>query len=224
MKSKSRGATRPERSRSPCGERGLKSLRPNTSSLRRQSLPVRGAWVEIADLETPARPACRSLPVRGAWVEMAPVGVRWLRALRSLPVRGAWVEMIARQLVREPLKSLPVRGAWVEIATYLAKRAEFSRRSPCGERGLKCRWSTCRACRKCRSPCGERGLKWQRVGVWQRMGRRSPCGERGLKWLPWLSAGRGQSSLPVRGAWVEIERCAMALRYSAVAPRAGSVG
>ena len=31
-------------------------------------------------------------------------------------------------------------------------------------------------------------------------------------------------SLPVRGAWVEIERCAMALRYSAVAPRAGSVG
>ena len=31
------------------------------------------------------------------------------------------------------------------------------------------------------------------------------------------------ASLPVRGAWIEIERCAMVLRYSAVAPRAGSV-
>ena len=33
---------------------------------------------------------------------------------------------------------------------------------------------------------------------------RSPCGERGLKWLPWASAARGRSSLPVRGAWIEI--------------------
>ena len=44
--------------RSPCGERGLKSV-----VCRSFSCPF------------------RSLPVRGAWVEMAPVGVRWLRAL-----------------------------------------------------------------------------------------------------------------------------------------------
>ena len=54
--------------------------------------------------------------------------------------------------------------------------------------------------------------------------RRSPCGERGLKLRRTLRQHRAAKSLPVRGAWVEIERCAMVLRYSAVAPRAGSVG
>ena len=54
--------------------------------------------------------------------------------------------------------------------------------------------------------------------------RRSPCGERGLKLCHSSRLRNLSSSLPVRGAWVEIERCAMALRYSAVAPRAGSVG
>ena len=33
-------------------------------------------------------------------------------------------------------------------------------RSPCGERGLKCRYSTLSRLRLCRSPCGERGLKF----------------------------------------------------------------
>ena len=102
------------RSRSPCGERGLKlkhtvQIQKVVASLPVRgawveivvhaqksneivSLPVRGAWVEIASTTSNCR-SSESLPVRGAWVEMAPVGVRWLRALRSLPVRGAWVEM-----------------------------------------------------------------------------------------------------------------------------------
>ena len=33
--------------RSPCGERGLKSLVLHASSRRTKSLPVRGAWIEI---------------------------------------------------------------------------------------------------------------------------------------------------------------------------------
>ena len=45
-----------------------------------ESLPVRGAWVEIERCAMALRYSA-SLPVRGAWVEMAPVGVRWLRAL-----------------------------------------------------------------------------------------------------------------------------------------------
>ena len=54
--------------------------------------------------------------------------------------------------------------------------------------------------------------------------RRSPCGERGLK-----SAGnRGNDaaggSLPVRGAWVEMEVLCVQLPPDFVAPRAGSVG
>ena len=34
--------------------------------------------------------------------------------------------------------SLPVRGAWIEIIRSLSQFASTFRRSPCGERGLKC--------------------------------------------------------------------------------------
>ena len=36
-----------EAGRSPCGERGLKSIVPSAEDLAAMSLPVRGAWVEI---------------------------------------------------------------------------------------------------------------------------------------------------------------------------------
>ena len=35
-----------------------------------QSLPVRGAWIEIASAERASIRAGWSLPVRGAWIEM----------------------------------------------------------------------------------------------------------------------------------------------------------
>ena len=56
-----------------------------------QSLPVRGAWIEIAYA---LRKAIRegSLPVRGAWIEILFPDLH-LRKKRSLPVRGAWIEM-----------------------------------------------------------------------------------------------------------------------------------
>ena len=38
-----------DKSRSPCGERGLKCGRDALSSARSASLPVRGAWVEITE-------------------------------------------------------------------------------------------------------------------------------------------------------------------------------
>ena len=57
---------------------------------------------------------------------------------------------------------------------------------------------------RCRSPCGERGLKCFPSEVSAPGERRSPCGERGLKSL----CGHGFlppfSSLPVRGAWIEM--------------------
>ena len=37
-----------------------------------------------------------------------------------------------------PSRSLPVRGAWVEIQTGANGDISGARRSPCGERGLKC--------------------------------------------------------------------------------------
>ena len=58
-----------------------------------------------------------------------------------------------------------------------------------------------------RSPCGERGLKWLCQGRrGAREGRRSPCGERGLK-SPFGgdAVHDAGASLPVRGAWVEMQ-------------------
>ena len=37
--------------------------------------------------------------------------------------------------------------------------------------------------------------------------RRSPCGERGLKFAARCTIGKAQRSLPVRGAWIEIQQC-----------------
>ena len=52
---------------------------------------------------------------------------------------------------------------------------------------------------------------------------RSPCGERGLKFQQ-ISALTGiVQSLPVRGAWIEIQPHLTVVLYTRVAPRAGSV-
>ena len=40
------------------------------------SLPVRGAWIEIASTIRPFRPLILSLPVRGAWIEITTGGVQ----------------------------------------------------------------------------------------------------------------------------------------------------
>ena len=99
--------------------------------------------------------------------------------------------------------SLPVRGAWVEMQKCALYVSKTRRRSPCGERGLKCesRWQDALA--MCRSPCGERGLKcWRRRFRPPPPAGRSPCGERGLKY------------------WRRTSSDATA----DVAPRAGSVG
>ncbi len=39
-----------------------------------QSLPVRGAWIEISTQRKTFLTASKSLPVRGAWIEMQPSG------------------------------------------------------------------------------------------------------------------------------------------------------
>ena len=55
-----------------------------------------------------------SLPVRGAWIEMS-IAYHLPRTLASLPVRGAWIEMFTRIMWLKAKLSLPVRGAWIEI-------------------------------------------------------------------------------------------------------------
>ena len=74
-------------------------------------------------------------------------------------MRGAWIEIRAWAVRCVHERSLPMRGAWIEIAIMARNYAEASRRSPCGERGLKCGRPLAFICRIGRSPCGERGLK-----------------------------------------------------------------
>ena len=56
------------------------------------SLPVRGAWIEIA-MSSSTNSPLSSLPVRGAWIEIKNAAQTG-KALMSLPVRGAWIEII----------------------------------------------------------------------------------------------------------------------------------
>ena len=55
--------------RSPCGERGLKSIEKAYPLIRLVSLPLRGAWIEIL-LKLLGFDDPESLPLRGAWIEI----------------------------------------------------------------------------------------------------------------------------------------------------------
>ena len=74
-----------------------------------------------------------------------------------------------------------MRGAWIEIAPAEGGFPVGSRRSPCGERGLKLVLMMLVSVMLGRSPCGERGLKSQMMTYLAIRNGRSPCGERGLK-------------------------------------------
>ena len=187
--------------RSPCGERGLKCTR--SPGRKRTALP--------------------SLPVRGAWIEMAqgyPQAVCW----RSLPVRGAWIE-----ITHETSSGLPPCGRspcgerGLKFAMCVSDVQTFQRRSPCGERGLKSEQLRRSFAGAGRSPCGERGLKFVLRRVHPLPEGRSPCGERGLKSRHDGGHAAGCASLPVRGAWIEMSRERTATLLYIVAPRAGSV-
>ena len=153
-------AGKPSR-RSPHGERGLKSHPPDVPVAGGQSLPTRGAWIEINQGPGGCHPPVASLPTRGAWIEMPP----------SAP--GPVL----------PRRSLPTRGAWIEIHQAHGPASGTEGRSPHGERGLKC--IILRSSKKVirRSPHGERGLKLICL-IWLSLASgRSPHGERGLKYI-----------------------------------------
>ena len=168
----------PPTCRSPCGERGLKCHILLATLCRLESLPVRGAWIEIISTNWIwARCYCRS-----------PCGERGLKSVCPI---------------------------WKQL---------WPSRSPCGERGLKFRkqlQSPISVFR--RSPCGERGLKCSTHGNILQQRCRSPCGERGLKYPMQLDARHREKSLPVRGAWIEIDYQDHETASETVAPRAGSV-
>ena len=75
---------------------------------------MRGAWVEIRLLMNNIRYKM-SLPVRGAWVEMAGSATGAHRAGSRSPCGERGLKSFAAALVRRRPSSLPVRGAWVEM-------------------------------------------------------------------------------------------------------------
>ena len=100
--------------RSPSGERGLKFRSGHRQLVRDQSLPIRGAWIEITT----------STPARSTTGSRSPSGERGLKSV--VPWVGvAWTV------------SLPIRGAWIEIYTRHVYSLISPCRSPSGERGLK---------------------------------------------------------------------------------------
>ena len=142
-----------------------------------------------------------SLPVRGAWIEIASFAPRSYS--RSVAPRAGsdtwvWFDVLGKPDVAP---SLPVRGATLGSPLRQKQGCE-RRRSPCGERHLgRAALGDGIVAKNRRSPCGERHLGHPCAVVSQiRPAGRSPCGERHLgragvpRYVP------AQQSLPVRGA------------------------
>ena len=61
-----------------------------------------------------------SLPTRGAWIEIINSVLLMMFLLKSLPTRGAWIEIEQRTADDVQGQSLPTRGAWIEMMTPCA--------------------------------------------------------------------------------------------------------
>ena len=125
------------RGRSPSGERGLKYRLPAVQVAVHQSLPIRGAWIEIM------LKSSLTLPVSGR----SPSGERGLKSGHH-------------QRDQRPDRRRSPSGERGLKYHQTPLRHRQSSRSPSGERGLKyiCwahLWPT-----GGRSPSGERGLKY----------------------------------------------------------------
>ena len=83
------------------------------------------------------RAATQSLPVRGAWVEMSSQSAGIRRSMGRSPCGERGLKLPREICEPVPVPSLPVRGAWVEIAIPPPRSSPAGGRSPCGERGLK---------------------------------------------------------------------------------------
>ena len=168
------------RRRSPYGERGLKCAHARQVRRLVQSLSLRRAWIEIG-LRLHVHRVWGSLSLRRAWIEMN-MGVKKGMVNKSLSLRRAWIEILPSTLNPTEGASLSLRRAWIEIISKGKLSWLLSRRSPYGERGLKCK----------RKPHIRHGRS------------RSPYGERGLKYVRRDRVHAGDQSLSLRRAWIEI--------------------
>ena len=168
-------------SRSPYGERGLKSERSHSLPVGMRRSPYGERGLKSRSIEIFSQKVCRS-----------PYGERGLK-YRGLSNR------------RTLLLSLSLRRAWIEMATSSRAGVIRSSRSPYGERGLKFDGDlTELAGGAGRSPYGERGLKYRNYRNCAGFPCRSPYGERGLKLGVTVYAVVFGVSLFLRRAWIEM--------------------
>ena len=108
-------AESPTLGRSPCGERGLKFAVDKVVPKRDKSLPMRGAWIEMAKVSTPPRLRRKSLPMRGAWIEILQGGNCGQKSTGRSPCGERGLKYPFRERSSLQVSSLPMRGAWIEI-------------------------------------------------------------------------------------------------------------
>ena len=82
-----------------------------------ESLPARGAWIEMQEVSSGRRIISRRSPQgeRGLKYSVLP-SILFRRG--SLPARGAWIEMSGMSPCTLTPPSLPARGAWIEIDLF----------------------------------------------------------------------------------------------------------
>ena len=76
----------------------------------RESLPSRGAWIEIICKAESLIFEYRSLPSRGAWIEIGD-GDQPAAYHKSLPSRGAWIEILSDRLKAGDSLVAPLTGS-----------------------------------------------------------------------------------------------------------------
>ena len=97
-------------SRSPRGERGLKSVGVVVAIIGMMSLPSRGAWIEIPPGETGVEDILGRSP-RGERGLKSELFFAIVRKIRSLPSRGAWIEIHEKRETAHVVKVAPLAGS-----------------------------------------------------------------------------------------------------------------
>ena len=208
-------------SRSPQGERGLKSPQRLRRIQGRLSLPARGAWIEICTTSRPiatrlsrspqgerglksqrlcGRDNCCVAPRKGSvdWNQELVSYVHWLPP--SLPARGAWIEILHPPFFSPFIMVAPRKGS-VDWNTFKrGKSSEFQVSLPA--RGAWIEILSFAACSLAAASLPARGA-WIEITVKHKPNTR-------------------QRSLPARGAWIEISSLSALLSPSLSLPARGA--
>ena len=204
------------RSRSPHGERGLKSRWTGTDAVITASLSSRRAWIEIAIVRNIKACLYQSLSSRRAWIEiiicthslyassvaLLTESVDWnwnilsniIYLMLSLSSRRAWIE-ITPKCVQEETKVVALLTESVDWNSNSSKTYEILSRSLSSRRAWIEIWLLLKSNNIIKSLSSRRA--WIEIKI------------------PFLNIFSGLSSLSSRRAWIEINANLLTLLFSA---------